>query len=262
MKIEFEINKNKYKIFGLTVGDLYYIQDESFLNPQASISITSYLSGCLEEELKTLPLEDFDILWENVQQFIKESSMTNGQVTKQIKQDGIVYQLIDPDAMTIGEFADLDIIVSSPGAEKRIHEVTAILYRPLKNGEVEPYDSVSAKARAEAFKLLPLQEANKATAFFLSFGLRYLNNTADYLKSLIKEEKTQEQKETLQTTLRLLQEAGTKLLSFLQTKESLTSMPSPNLVSECPSIGLRISRTKSGNKNSNYKKLLQKINAN
>jgi len=262
MKIDFEIGNKKYKIAGLTVGDWYHVKDEMLLNPHAQISITSYLSGCPEEELRSLPVDIWEMLWKNVENFLAEAYQTQVSVDKVLKHDGTTYAIIDFEGMSIGEFADLDVIISSPNAERRLHEMCAILLRPIVDGKPEPYDPISAKKRAESFLLLPLQVANKVTAFFLFSGLQYFDSTLDYLKLQSKSEKMPEQKEMLQTTHRLLQEAGIKLLSFLQTKESWSLKKSLNSESECASIGLRISRTKSENKSLNYKKLFPNINAN
>lgn len=262
MIIEFQIQNKKYKIDGLTLLDLYHIQDEFILNPHAALSITSYLSGCPEDALRDLDLEDFNILWDNVQEFIRVKSLPKEAINKRIKHGGQYYYLINPDDLSIGEFADLDIIVNSPGSEKRLHEVAAILYRPLVDGEIEEYNTKTAKKRADEFKLLPVSEANKATNFFLLSGIQYLNSTADYLKSVIKEEKQPETKEILQTTLRLLLEAGTKLSLSYQATTSYSSTPPPGLISECPSISLLISKTGQENKNWNYKKLFKNISVN
>jgi len=262
MKIEFQIKNKKWKIAGITIGDWYHIQDEMILNPHAAIAITSYLSGCPEEDLKQLGVEEWSLLWESVEDFITEAKAPTGQISKVITLDSQKYYLIDQDAMSIGEFADLDIIVSSPGAEKRLHELAAILYRPKIDGAIEEYNSESFKIRAEAFKMLPLNDTTKVLNFFFHFAHQYLSNTVDYLKSTIKEETIPENKEILQTTLRLLQEAGTRLSSYLPTNEysSLTQSQSSDL--KCASIGLRISRTKSESKNSKLRRVLQNTNVN
>ncbi len=262
MKIDFEIGNKKYKIAGLTVGDWYHIQDEMLLNPHSALSITSYLSGCPEEELRKLPQDSWSILWETVQKFIEDAKTPKEHVAKYITSGGIKYHLINQDKMSIGEFADLDILISSPGSEKKLHEIAAILYRPLVDGEIESYNTETYKQRAELFKLLPLQESIKVLNFFLLFAHRYLSNTVDYLNQQLKEETVPENKEMLQTTLRLLQEAGTKLLSFSLTKESWSLNQFPGWESASASIGLRISQTGKGKKNWNSKRVLQNINAN
>jgi hypothetical protein len=262
MKIEFQLGNKTYKISGMTVGDWYHIQDEIILNPHASIAITSYLSGCPEEDLKQLEMEAWNLLWESVEDFIKICKAPTGGLTKEIKHEGVKYYLIDQNAMTIGEFADLDILVSSPGSEKKLHEIAAILYRPMVDGVIEAYNSETFRARAESFKLLPLNDAVKVLNFFLLSAHQSLSSTLDYLKSMIKDPTMRDQKEMLQSTLNLLQEVGTRLLSYSPMNESSNLTRLPSLGLEPVSIGSLTLRIKSESKNSNYKKLLQKINAN
>jgi hypothetical protein len=262
MIIEFEVKKKKYKIDGLTIEDWYHIQDELALNPHAALSVTSYLSGCPADDLKELKVEAWDLLWENVQEFIKYNQTPSQTNSKVIKFGGESYELLNFEDISIGEFADLDITVSSAGADKKLHEVCAILLRQRIDGELEPYDIQKTKKRAEVLKLLPLREATRITSFFLFLGLQYLDNTVGYLKSLIKQETIPEQKETLQTTLKLLLEAGTKLLSSLPTNPSSKSNLSQNSESKPASTGWLILKTKSGSKNLNYKKLFPNISAN
>ena len=263
MKIEFTINEKTYKISGLTVYDYYFVQNELVLNPHASFAVVSYLSECDIELLKQLDTHEWSGLWTVVQQYIKECQSPEQGVSKIIKVNGTKYGLINVDSMSIGEFADLDILISSPGADRKLHEVAAILYRPLVNGEPEAYDPVSLKARAEEFKLLPLSDAMKALNFFLLSGLRSLNNIVDYLQQVLETETmTPEQEEIVQTTHMQLQEVGIKLSSSSPTRISWTSNEWANWESKLPSIGLHISKTKSENKNSLFKKFIKNISLN
>lgn len=263
MKIEFNINDRTYKIAGLTVYDHYHVQNEMLLNPHASFAVVSYLSDCDEELLRQLDVYEWNGLWTVVQQFLKESLSPKDGINKILKVNGVKYMLTDMDKMSIGEFADLDIIVSSPGADRRIHEVAAILYRPIVDGQAETYSTDSFKQRAEEFKSLPLTEAMKCLNFFLLSGLQSLNNIVDYLEILLMEEMmTPEQEEIVQTTHKQLREAGIKLSSSSPTKTSWTLKEWQAWESKLPSIGLRISKTKSESKSSLFNKFVKNISLN
>jgi len=262
MIIQFSIDGNDYEISNLTIFDYYYVLDEIALNPYAGLSVVSYLSGCPIEDLRNLETEDFLGLWEITQEFIKYSANPEGGIPKVLKHEGIKYHLINTENMTIGEFADLDVLVTS-GSNKRIHEILAILYRPMVNGEIEEYDTKTYKIRAESFKTLSIQEGTKALNFFLDLGTQYLSNTKVYLREILKtEDLDQETEQVLKTTLRQLQELGTRLSQPLPTKTFWNLNELRNWELRLHSISLSISKTKPEKNNMNYKKLLKNINLN
>lgn len=262
MNIHFEINGKEWKISGLTISDYYHINDELVLNPHAAFSITSYLSGCPEALLKEIDVEAWNALWSNVQAFVKWHATQNLQLKSFFKHESTKYFLIDSEEMSIGEFADLDIMINSPGSDKKLHEVMAILYRPKSGDEIAPYDVKTFKERAEAFKLLPLQTAMAALSFFTNSGVVFLNNTLDFLRQIREEMTTPEDVEIIQQTINLLQEAGSRLSSLSQEKIHSKWTELPDSLLKAPSIGLRISRTDKESKNSKPKKFYTNISLN
>lgn len=237
MKIIFETGGHEWTIPELTVYDWYHVQEELILNPEASFSILSYLSGCQKEILKEMLYEDYLELWDITQKFLNEQSHTNKFPDKYYKFQGIKYGLINPDQMTIGQFADLDILINGPGSETKIHEIMAYLYRPMKGDQLEDYDIEKTKQRAETFKLVPLKEAVKALNFFLLFGQQYLNNIVDYLNLSDLTTETPEAREIIQMTQTKLLEAGTLLSSFYLEESSRKWTWSPSSKSVRLSIG-------------------------
>jgi hypothetical protein len=262
MRIIFEIAGTEYTIPDLTVYDWYHVQDELILNPYAGFSIISYLSECPEEELKEMNVDDWSELWEVTQKFMTDQSQSNLFPDKTYKFNGTKYTLVNPDTMTIGQFADLDILINSPGSEKKIHEVMASLYYPITKEGAEEYDTDKVNARAKEFIMVPLKDAVRALNFFLLSGQQYLNNILDYLNSIDLETETPEIKEILQMTQRRLLEVGTLLSSSSQEETSPKWITSQNSRYVLLSTGSPSSKTKQENKNSKIKKFYQNIKNN
>jgi hypothetical protein len=262
MKIIFEINSEEYTIPEMTVYDWYHIQDELVLNPEAGLSVISYLSGCNIDLLRQMEAQDFMELWDVTQNFITDQSKSNKLPDQYYKFQRTKYSLINPDKMTIGQFADLDIIINSPGQEKRIHEIMAYLYYPVTKETPEDFDLEKVKARSEEFKMVPLKDAVKALNFFLLSGQLYLNNILDYLTSIDLEMETPEVKEIIQMTLRRLQEVGTQPLLFCQeeTLPKWTSYPNSKYAQHL--TGSPSLKTKPKRQNSRHKKSIPNITNN
>lgn len=268
MKIEFQIEDSTYKIANLTVYDWYHIQDELMLNPYAGFSIISYLTGCSEEELKAMDVDDWNDLWRITQDFIKQESTSNLLPERIYKFQKVKYGLMNPEKMTIGQFADLDILINSPGQEKKIHEIMAMIYRPIlsdRDGEleIEEYDPDKVKKRGNDFLTVPLKDAVKALNFFLLTGQQYLSNIADYLKQIQETEKmTTEQEEIFQMIHRRLSDLGTTLSSYFQEETLQKWTMSQTSQSGQPLTGLLSLKTKPENKNWKSKKFYQNIKNN
>lgn len=262
MKIIFEINSNEYTIPEMTVYDWYHIQDELVLNPEAGLSIISYLSGCEVDLLRQMDTQDFLELWDITQNFISEQSKSNKLPDKFYKFQRNKYGLINPDRMTIGQFADLDIIINTPGQEKKIHEIMAYLYYPMIGDNLEEFDLSKLKKRAEEFKMVPLKDAVKALNFFLLTGQQYLNNILDYLTSIDLEMETPEVREIILMTHRRLLEVGTQHLSFSQAETLPKWTLSQNSKFVQHSTGSPFLKTKPKRQNSRHKKLIPNITNN
>jgi hypothetical protein len=120
--------------------------------------------------------------------------------------------------MTIGEFADLDVIVSDPSADSKLHEILAVLYRPIvarkwRKNIVEKYDYDGFKHRTELFLDLPISMSKAISGFFLTFAVASLKTTEIYLKSTKKV-----QREMVKEARVMLRGGGTSLSSDWLTK--------------------------------------------
>lgn len=221
--IEFSINGKDYQVADVTIGQFYKIQHLLIIDaPDAKLEIVSYLSGCPLKELKTLEHFEFMQLF---------SEIANGPLNtekdrrlyKHIGLNGKAYGLLEFNKITIGEFADMDVLKADPANEKKLHVMMAILYRPAvvlseSNDwiQIEPYDSDSLDARATEFLDLPLKYVYSALSFFLLIPKYLLNDMTDSLAlemmEKMKTEKDPKIKEAIRVASLLiseLQEDGT-----------------------------------------------------
>ena len=238
--IEFNINGNDYTISDVTISQYYKIQHLLVLDSADSkLQIVHYLSGCPMKELKTLEQFQFMQLF---------SEIANGPLNtekdvklyKHIGLNGKAYGLLDFTKITIGEFADMDVIKVDPLKEQKLHVMMAILYRPTEVlsetmdwVQIQPYDSDSLDARAKEFLDLPLKHVYSALSFFLLIPKYLLKDIEDSLMTemtnQILKEKNPIAKEALKTASLLiseLQEDGTmpSILSLETIYSRLTKL--------------------------------------
>lgn len=220
MTIEFQIGTNFYKVRKPTIRDYYRIRQEMAFNETPGFFLLSLLSDCPEDQLRRLDIDQFQLLWDEFQNFYLEENKSGTQAPPVIDLKGIEYGLIKMDKMTIGEFADLDILINSENSESRLHELMAILYREIavKKGEnyvLVPYDLDAQKERAEVFMDLPISNARSILGFFFHSALLSLKATVDSLeKSKVMETNLLGQ-EALEI-LRKFLDPGSPLLFFWQ----------------------------------------------
>ena len=219
MKIHFELEGNKWSIEGIKIRDYYAIRTLLLLdNAESKYNIISHLSGCPVNTLKDFTISAWYKIWEGLENMIQVEMWDKQEVVHQFNHEGIDYGLLDFDKMTIGEFADLDVIVSDPNADSRIHEILAVLYRPIvsrkwKKNIVERYDYDGFKHRSELFLDLPLGKSKAVSGFFLGIVQASLKTTPIYLAS---ERKMQMKME--KEAQDLLRKGGTSLSSdWLET---------------------------------------------
>jgi len=222
----FQIGKDQYTVRDLTIQDYYDMQLELTLSDQNSgFNVVSKLANCPTDELKKLKYDQWLALWITVQNQINRNIMLDEDVfSPRVKVNGVNYGMINLDNITIGEFSDLDVILTAANAEHKMHEALAVLYRPIvedtgKKYKIADYSSEDFAERAEEFKAFPLAEARVAITFFLRLGSRSLGTTLDSLNQQLQEMKSQMPKEMQEITQRIqtrLQEVGTQLSSPLQ----------------------------------------------
>jgi hypothetical protein len=265
MRIIFEINGKSYEVRKPTIRDYYKIQSELALNPTPGFFLLSLLSDCPEEEIRKLTTDDYESLWEEFLVFYQEENASN-EFTRMFKIGKKEYGLINLEKLTIGEFADLDILLNDPNIEKKLHEVMSILYREIisTTGEkyvLAPYDLDAQKERAEVFLDLPVSYTKGTLGFFLLSALQSIKVTLD---SLEKEEKLTNNY-LVQEALRIIrkfQEPGSPLFYFLPEEVPLNSIePLPSrstpLLTFSPS-----KKTRQNDKNSPIKSLFKNISVN
>lgn len=185
MIIDFKIGGKSYSTpEALTLENHYKIQTESILSPTPGFWIVSYLTGCPEDLLRQMSVDDWDELWDLIQYWIIQESTPDHSLglSPIIKINGEEYGRVNFDTMTIGEFADLDIIVTDKAYDQKLHELVAILYRPVTKKdkttyEIAPHTSEGFKERSEIFKECPVKLFKKIQDFFLLTSLQSLNST-------------------------------------------------------------------------------------
>lgn len=250
MIINFEIDEKKYRIEDISIRSYYQIKTDLIINEiDAKYKIISILSGCPIDVLKDLTLSSWNEIWIALEVMLDQSLKNDIRVIHQFKHDGIEYGLVSFDDMTIGEFADLDIIISSDNADNKIHEMLAILYRPIvgrkwKKNIIEKYDVDGFKHRCEIFMDLPVSYAKSAASFFLSIGQASLKATKIFS---IQNPNPTEKK--IQEISRLLLKLGTRpSLSSLETirlkSEELLNLASKNHSTISPSKEKNFSKQK------------------
>lgn len=184
--IEFKIKGNEYKIEDVTIQQYYDIQDlivrQDFA---AKVEIVSKISGCSINDLKLLEKHQFVVLWDSiVENYLNLEDSTPFHKTFVYKDE--LYGFLDMSKITLGEFADMDVVKSDPMSQKKLHIMMAILYRPAiqitdKWMEVEAYDSDNMMRRAEIFLDLPIKYVAGALNFFLAVSKYYVETTLSSL---------------------------------------------------------------------------------
>lgn len=184
-KIEFKIGKQEYEVKDVNLMNYKEIL-EMLENPDKDTpyEIVEMLSGCPKEELMALKTVDWYFLWQEVQDMLIGTSTSTTTIVPVIEFHGVRYGLPTIEEMSIGEFADLDVITSGLNPEKRVAEIAAILYRPIVEEtpeyiKLEPYSLEGTKKRTKLFQYLPLTAIKSANAFFLQCQNQSLKNMLD-----------------------------------------------------------------------------------
>ena len=161
--------------------------DEEATDERKQLVLVSTLTGAPKLLLEKAKKNVIDQAVEELEQVMsKEASK---QLNLVIEIDGVEYgfhpNLHD---LRLKEFVDLDNKLGNGWED--MHEVMAILYRPItkKKGDkyrIEDYDFKTAKKRAEMFKdELSVDTVNGAAAFFLSIAVGYLNITRKFSETM------------------------------------------------------------------------------
>jgi hypothetical protein len=213
MKLAFQIGNSFNEIKQLTLGQHYKVQQEIRINPKPQIDIIKMLSGCSDNDIYKLNLDQFTDLWIAFEDYYIKQIQTNKEPEKIITLGDKEYALLDLQQIKVGEFADLDVIATGENSEQKIHEILAILYRPIREKTefgfiVEDYDGQACKKRSSEFLDLDLGIAMRGLNFFLGSGQAFLNSTLSSLKEMKEKEKNLWLRETYDLILTQLLEAG------------------------------------------------------
>lgn len=233
MKITFEIKNKEYKIRDILLKEYYEIKNDLLLDAtDAKFNIIHKLSGCPIEDLRNLNLENWSKIWEALENLIDYTK--DKKLVKTFTHDEIEYGLVEIDYMTIGEFSDLDVILNSTEVDNKLHELLAILYRPIKSTnkygyEIEDYDYKGFKLRSKIFLDIPLFLAKPATTFFLHTGITYLKSI---LSSLMDQKNLNPKIQEIIGMIKSLLETGGLPLTHLPEEILLISKELQNLESE------------------------------
>ncbi len=250
MKPTFKINGQEYAFQELTLRT-YYALREVLAKGETKTSefeVVQCMTGCPVNLLRQLPYADWLMVWEEASLQIGQLTGDTSSVRPIIELNGVRYGLPAVGDLTIGEFADLDVILSSGKADEMLSDIAAVLYRPIlkQRGDkliLEPYDTDGFEERKVLFMDLPVTCVRSANAFFLQSAASLLKNTADsLLKKAQKKETSQDVLDSLQNLM--LQGPGGDFLISLQEEilSNLKKQPSSRFAQL--STGLRGRKTK------------------
>jgi hypothetical protein len=268
-KPSFKIKDKVYTFEDITLRNYYKLMDILAEQKENSeFEVVECLTGCPKEDLTKLKYQDWLVLWEETVVLINELSGKTDSIKPTMFFQDVKYGLPSVEDLTVGEFADLEVILSSPGAKNKLNEVAAVLYRPVLEEvggilTLEDYDSKGFRQRAELFMDLPISAVRSANAFFLLSANSLLRNTAESLLTspLMKTVETS-LKDQIREALTLQQEnGGTPSISFLEeTLLDLVNQQSSLL--EKRSTGLVGRRMKLGSRIWNFKNKLNTLQDN
>lgn len=216
--IKFSTQSGKWSIDSPTIEAYYQIQNWLALAEQteAKVRIITLLSGAPQEEVKAMMGDAFDKLWNEVAEG-PLSAININEFQKEIVVEKVKYGFIDLTALTIGELADLDTLKNHPQVSQQLHNMMAVLYRPIgKDGKLAPYNIEGYNERAEIFlKHLKISNVMAAIDFFFHITKISYDNMLDSLiptLTSLMNEMTLEEKNLI---TKKLQEDGINLSTFL-----------------------------------------------
>ena len=169
--------------------------EESSTTKEAEETIAA-LSDIPKKLIKELSLKDVAVIMSKIAE-LQEGK--DSELKRIIEVEGKEYGFHpDLDSITLGEYADLETMLKN-GIEKHLHEVMAILYRPVtakgENGvyTISAYDG-NISIRAEEMKKMSAEQVESALRFFFVFVKKLSVILPLYLM-----ERIMERKENLQT---------------------------------------------------------------
>lgn len=257
------VNGVNYKIGSIKLRDLYVIQEKQWYEGKnANVGIVSMLSSCPEDDLRALPTGEFANIWSEVEKLF---DVTDPAPLLEVELKGIKYGMTDLNQLTVGEFADAELITHDPKADYKTHELLAILYRPITGvykgkNTIEPYDSYRCKLRADDFLDFELNHIRGATSFFLSSLDQSTQTILNSLKSKIAENEEGTMPEIVKVQKQLLKLLEPGVISSTYAQETILSDLNKQLSSAYEQLSTTLLEEKMPPKKQNWsmKKLWQK----
>jgi hypothetical protein len=237
--IDFRIGRQKYKITTIRIRDYYAIRNALILKHDAlTYDLVSGLSGCPVEDLKSLNPMEFLEIWTSLEVMIEKNLFRDLEARTKITHDGVEYGLANFEDLTIGEFADLDLILQDPNFETRLHEVLAVLYRPIVSSNflgytIETYDTKSYRTRCQTFLDLPIRHARAVMSFFLASAIASSGLTKVYSQL---NKKTQKEMQTLLLEIHTGRGTLPSFTSLMKILWSSTGLPNSELEKHLTSL--------------------------
>ena len=266
--IIFEINEQEYHIKELSLRDYYDLKMKLLaVNEEDTFELVTPLTDCPQALLRLLPYENWLSIVIAVQEEVNKAlGLIKVPFETKFYLGDIEYGLINFEQMTLGEFLDLDILVTSPQAEWKLHEMLSILFRPIIDDNedggyiVEPYSNERSAKRAELFKDIPMSQVRLATGFFLDSVKMSLHNILESSLQEMKQGMTLEAWTRLRAIAMQLLEAGSMSSTSLLKKTRLGSTQPRSFTSGQPLTGSLGKSTKQQQSDSNTRRLFPNIN--
>jgi hypothetical protein len=189
-KAVFKIKGKEYEFKEISLRTYYSLQD-LLISPEKGVEykIVECLTTCPVDILMQLKYADWLIVWEEAQIQIGKLSGSTASINPIVEYNGVKYGLPNIDDMTVGEFVDLDLVLTGANAERKLEEIAAIVYRPVisqKGNQLElaPYNTEGFRERKEIFLDFPISAIKSANSFFLQYANLSLKNTVASLVNL------------------------------------------------------------------------------
>jgi hypothetical protein len=195
--------------------DLDKENDES--NEFMQIKLIEIFCDASYDQIRRLPAAVYEFAVEQILKVLNESTplVKNFSMVGSDEVEIEFGMIPNLDAMTSGEYIDLDTLITDWG---NMHKAMAVLYRPVLKKKKELYDIEeysTYEKYEEVMKHAPLNVALGALLFFYRLGIklsRHILNSS--VEELTQEERTQVEKN-------LLEKSGVGINQYMQSLEEI-----------------------------------------
>jgi len=208
MKPKFTIDNVEYEFKEIGLKTFLELQklvlEESKTN---QFKIVELLTNCPVDILRRCVYSDWLMVWDEAQLQILDLSKESDGIKPVIEFKGTRYALPNIDEMSVGEFADLDLILTNPNDDKKALKICSILYRPILKQvktkiTLEEYSIEGFNRRMDEFEEFPISAVKSAQSFFLQYANKSLKSmTESLVDSQVMKMLPKEDQEILQKVL-------------------------------------------------------------